>query len=115
VLSLVQFLPEKWLEWFIASDLSSRLKEVHRMTRRTTEIMRDFVRGKGKAQGKDIISLIMKANANEDKRLQLSEDEMLDQLRCVPRNTHVHSANGIRSDTFSLLTVAGHGIYLLAS
>lgn len=91
VLSLVQFLPESWLIKFIGSDWSSRLKEVHQMTKKTTEMMRGIVRAKGNSDGprRDIISLIMKANQTEDKKLQLSEDEMLDQLR--------------------LLTVAGHG------
>ncbi|KAJ7935386.1 cytochrome P450 [Mycena leptocephala] len=87
-LSLLQYLPRCIREFLVDYVPSQRLEHIRYTGKVTTTVARELVASKSAAllQGKgsrDIMSLLVKANASENEETKLNEDELLSQMRTI--------------------------------
>ncbi|KAJ7478616.1 cytochrome P450 [Mycena galericulata] len=97
-LSLLQYVPRCIREFLVDHVPSARLQHVRHTAQVTTKVARELVASKSAAllQGKcsrDIMSLLVKANASENEKTRLSEDELLSQMRTIILGGHETTAN----------------------
>ncbi|THV06675.1 cytochrome P450 [Dendrothele bispora CBS 962.96] len=109
-LDLAQYLPVKVLEFITDHVPSQRLTAlrragvvVDRVAKELVEMKsKDLLEGKGK---KDIMSLLMKANASENPRVRLSDAELIAQMRTLILAGHETTSNTL---TWTMLEMARH-------
>ncbi|KAF7294059.1 PseudoU-synth-2 domain-containing protein [Mycena kentingensis (nom. inval.)] len=109
-LSILQYIPRSIREFVVDNIPSSGLAHVRYTAKVTTDVARQLVADKSAAllQGKgsrDIMSLLVKANASEDAKTKLSEDELLSQMRTIIMAGHETTANTI---SWAVLELARH-------
>ncbi|KAJ7286895.1 cytochrome P450 [Mycena rebaudengoi] len=97
-LSLLHYLPRGIREFLVDHVPSTSLRHIRYTAKVTTSVARDLVASKSAAllQGKgsrDIMSLLVKANASENEKTRLSEDELLSQMRTIIMAGHETTAN----------------------
>ncbi|KAJ7198475.1 cytochrome P450 [Mycena pura] len=97
-LSLLQYLPRCVREFLVDHVPSARLAHIRHTAKVTTTVARELVASKSAAllQGKgnrDIMSLLVKANASEDEKTKLNEDELFSQMRTIIMAGHETTAN----------------------
>ncbi|KAF7289219.1 PseudoU-synth-2 domain-containing protein [Mycena indigotica] len=107
---LIQYIPRLIREFVVDNIPSAGLEHVRHTTKVTTEVARDLVAAKSAAllEGKgsrDIMSLLVKANASNDVKTRLTEDELLSQMRTIILAAHETTANTI---ALGLLELAKH-------
>ncbi|KAJ6593189.1 cytochrome P450 [Mycena capillaripes] len=97
-LSVLQYLPRCIREFLVDHVPSSGLEHIRYTAQVTTTVARELVASKSAAllQGKgsrDIMSLLVKANASENEKTKLNEDELLSQMRTIIMAGHETTAN----------------------
>ncbi|KAF7362479.1 PseudoU-synth-2 domain-containing protein [Mycena venus] len=97
-LSLLQYLPRCIREFLVDHVPSQGLEHIRYTAQVTTTVARELVATKSAAllQGKgsrDIMSLLVKANASENEKTKLNEDELLSQMRTIIMAGHETTAN----------------------
>ncbi|KAJ7350822.1 cytochrome P450 [Mycena albidolilacea] len=97
-LSLLQYLPRSIREFLVDHVPSQGLEHIRYTAQVTTTVARELVASKSAAllQGKgsrDIMSLLVKANASENEKTKLNEDELLSQMRTIIMAGHETTAN----------------------
>ncbi|KAJ7125406.1 cytochrome P450 [Mycena epipterygia] len=97
-LSLLQYVPRCIREFLVDNVPSAGLHHVRYTAQVTTSVARELVASKSAAllQGKgsrDIMSLLVKANASENEKTKLNEDELLSQMRTLIMAGHETTAN----------------------
>ncbi|KAJ7672106.1 cytochrome P450 [Mycena rosella] len=97
-LNLLQYVPRCIREFLVDHIPSGRLRHIRYTAQVTTNVARELVASKSAAllQGKgsrDIMSLLVKANASENEKTKLSEDELLSQMRTVIMAGHETTSN----------------------
>ncbi|KAE9402806.1 cytochrome P450 [Gymnopus androsaceus JB14] len=98
MLELLQFLPLSLMEFLNDNNPSRRMAGIRKVTKVANGIAKELVstkseallEGKGK---KDIMSLLVKANAGENPKGQLSEDELISQMRVLILAGHETTSN----------------------
>ncbi|KAG7451404.1 cytochrome P450 [Guyanagaster necrorhizus] len=109
-LSLMDFLPF-WLSRFITKSLPiSRLSHAHKLNRLTGTVSKQLVKEKYDAlidgkSNKDIMSLLVKANASQNPDTRLSEQELLAQMITIIMAGHETTSNSL---SWALLELAKH-------
>ncbi|KAJ7072910.1 cytochrome P450 [Mycena amicta] len=109
-LSLLQYIPRCIREFLVDNIPSSGLAHIRYTAKVTTSVARELVAEKSAAllHGKgsrDIMSLLVKANASEDAKMKLNEDELLSQMRTIIMAGHETTAN---SFSWAVLELARH-------
>ncbi|KAJ7128780.1 cytochrome P450 [Mycena crocata] len=107
VLGLLEFLPTPVVRWFINNAPVRGLKNSRRVTRIAVGVAKELVEEKSEAliagKGKrDIMSLLVKANASENPRSNLNETEMLAQMQTIMQAGHETTANTMSWTIFEL-------------
>ncbi|KAJ6616300.1 cytochrome P450 [Mycena sp. CBHHK59/15] len=107
VLGLLEFLPITLIRLFINYAPISGLRNSRRVTRIAVGIAKDLVDEKAEAliagKGKrDIMSLLVKANASGNPRTNLTETEMLAQMQTIMQAGHETTANTMSWTLFEL-------------
>ncbi|KAJ7921152.1 cytochrome P450, partial [Mycena leptocephala] len=107
VLGLMEFLPISVVKFFIDYAPVRGLKNSRRVTDIAVGIAKELVDQKSEAllagKGKrDIMSLLVKANASENPRTSLSETEMLAQMQTIMQAGHETTANTMSWTMFEL-------------
>ncbi|KAJ7496593.1 cytochrome P450 [Mycena latifolia] len=97
-LSVLQYLPRCIREFLVDHVPSAGLHHIRYTAQVTTSVARELVASKSAAllQGKgsrDIMSLLVKANASENEKMKLNEDELLSQMRTIIMAGHETTAN----------------------
>ncbi|KAJ6534037.1 cytochrome P450 [Mycena vulgaris] len=97
-LSLLQYVPRRIREFLVDHVPSAGLHHIRHTAQVTTTVARELVASKSAAllQGKgsrDIMSLLVKANASENEKTKLNEDELLSQMRTIIMAGHETTAN----------------------
>ncbi|KAJ7645944.1 cytochrome P450 [Mycena polygramma] len=97
-LSLLQYVPRCIREFLVDHVPSAGLEHIRYTAQVTTTVARELVASKSAAllQGKgsrDIMSLLVKANASENEKTKLNEDELLSQMRTIIMAGHETTAN----------------------
>ncbi|KAJ7750121.1 cytochrome P450 [Mycena maculata] len=97
-LSLLQYVPRGIREFLVDHVPSAGLQHIRYTAQVTTKVARELVASKSAAllQGKgtrDIMSLLVKANASENEKTKLNEDELLSQMRTIIMAGHETTAN----------------------
>ncbi|KAJ7099339.1 cytochrome P450 [Mycena belliarum] len=97
-LSLLQYVPRGIREFMVDHIPSAGLHHIRYTAQVTTRVARELVASKSAAllQGKgsrDIMSLLVKANASENAKTKLNEDELLSQMRTIIMAGHETTAN----------------------
>ncbi|KAJ7188982.1 cytochrome P450 [Mycena filopes] len=97
-LSMLQYVPRCARELLVDHVPSAGLKHIRYTAQVTTTVARELVASKSAAllQGKgsrDIMSLLVKANASENEKTKLNEDELLSQMRTIILAGHETTAN----------------------
>ncbi|KAJ7691702.1 cytochrome P450 [Mycena rosella] len=107
ILALVEFLPPKMIHLFMEYAPVKALQNSRRVTRIAVGVAKDLVDEKAEAliagKGKrDIMSLLVKANASANLRMNLSETEMLAQMQTIMQAGHETTANTLSWTMFEL-------------
>ncbi|KAF7290074.1 PseudoU-synth-2 domain-containing protein [Mycena chlorophos] len=107
---LLQYMPRNIREFIVDRIPSSRLSHVRHTAKVTNTVAAELVAEKSAAllQGKgnrDIMSLLVKANASENTNAKLSHDELLSQMRTIIMAGHETSANTF---AWAVLELARH-------
>ncbi|KAJ7744693.1 cytochrome P450 [Mycena metata] len=97
-LSMLQYVPRCVREFLVDHVPSQGLEHIRYTAQVTTTVARELVASKSAAllQGKgsrDIMSLLVKANASENEKTKLNEDELLSQMRTIIMAGHETTAN----------------------
>ncbi|PBK75905.1 cytochrome P450 [Armillaria solidipes] len=109
-LSVMDLLPF-WLSRFITKSLPiSRLAHAHKLNRLTGAVSKQLVKEKYDAliegkSNKDIMSLLVKANASQNPETRLSEQELLAQMITIIMAGHETTSNSL---SWALLELAKH-------
>ncbi|KAE9403334.1 cytochrome P450 [Gymnopus androsaceus JB14] len=98
MLELFQFLPVSLMEFLNDNNPSRRMAGIRKVTQVANGVAKELVstkseallEGKGK---KDVMSLLVKANAGENPKGQLSEDELISQMRVLILAGHETTSN----------------------
>ncbi|KAJ7167314.1 cytochrome P450 [Mycena crocata] len=107
VMGLLEFLPVALIRFFIDHAPVKSLRNSRRVTRIAIGIAKELVEQKAEAlmagKGKrDIMSLLVKANASANPRTNLSENEMLAQMQTIMQAGHETTANTMSWTLFTL-------------
>ncbi|KAJ6484836.1 cytochrome P450 [Mycena sanguinolenta] len=107
IIALLEFLPPRLIRLFLARAPFSGLKHIRRMTSLISAVAKELVNKKAKAlflgKGKrDIMSLLVKANESADPRSNLSEAEMIAQMRTIIGAGHDTTASTMSWSLFEL-------------
>ncbi|KAJ7691727.1 cytochrome P450 [Mycena rosella] len=107
ILALVEFLPPKLIQLFMEYAPVKALQNSRRVNRIGVGVAKDLVDEKAEAliagKGKrDIMSLLVKANASANPRMNLSETEMLAQMQTIMQAGHETTANTLSWTMFEL-------------
>ncbi|KAJ7275784.1 cytochrome P450 [Mycena rebaudengoi] len=107
VLGLMEFLPVSVVKFIIDYAPTSDLRNSRRVERIAVGIAKRLVEQKAEAliagKGKrDIMSLLVKANASENPRTSLTEPEMLAQMQTIMQAGHETTANTLAWTLFEL-------------
>ncbi|KAF8829535.1 hypothetical protein HHX47_DHR3000673 [Lentinula edodes] len=99
-LELFRFLPTPITEFINDHNPSPRLTSIHKVTKVANAVARELVLTKSNAllenKGKnDIMSLLVKANAGENPKAQLSDAELISQMRVLLLAGHETTANSL--------------------
>ncbi|KAJ3807307.1 cytochrome P450 [Lentinula aff. lateritia] len=99
-LELFRFLPTPITEFINDHNPSPRLTSVHKVTKIANAVAQELVLTKSNAllenKGKnDIMSLLVKANAGENPKAQLSDAELISQMRVLLLAGHETTANSL--------------------
>ncbi|KAL0955427.1 hypothetical protein HGRIS_001673 [Hohenbuehelia grisea] len=110
VQNLWAYLPLKVLHFVANHSPAMTMHHARYCERVATDIARDLVKEKADAllEGKgkrDIMSLLVKANASEDPNRQLDEQELYDQMRTIMLAGHETTANTL---SWALLELTSH-------
>ncbi|KAJ7647880.1 cytochrome P450, partial [Roridomyces roridus] len=106
-LSLLQYVPRCVREFLVDNVPCAGLEHVRHTAQVTTEVARELVASKSAAllQGKcnrDIMSLLVQANASENEKTKLTEDELLSQMHTIIMAGHETTANSFSWAVFEL-------------
>ncbi|KAJ7691720.1 cytochrome P450 [Mycena rosella] len=107
ILALVELLPPKMIHLFMEYAPVKALQNSRRVNRIAVGVAKDLVDEKAEAliagKGKrDIMSLLVKANASANPRMNLSETEMLAQMQTIMQAGHETTANTLSWTMFEL-------------
>ncbi|KAJ6535340.1 cytochrome P450 [Mycena vulgaris] len=107
IVALLELLPPRLIRLFLRNAPFSGLKNTRRVTNMICAVAKELVDEKGKAliagKGKrDIMSLLVKANASANPRSNLSEVEMLAQMQTIMGAGHETTANTMSWSLFEL-------------
>ncbi|KAF7342359.1 Cytochrome P450 [Mycena venus] len=110
IVALLEFLPPRLIRFFLRHAPFNRLKNTRRVSSMISAVAKQLVDEKAKAliagKGKrDIMSLLVKANASANPRTNLSEVEMLAQMHTIMGAGHETTANTL---SWSLFELAQH-------
>ncbi|KAJ7593938.1 cytochrome P450 [Mycena floridula] len=108
-LSIAQYLPAEFSAFLIENSGSPRIQRVRSTFELSRQVARELVQRKsqailddGNTKARDVMSLIVKANASESPATSLSEDEMLAQLQIMILAGHETTANSFSWTIFEL-------------
>ncbi|KAJ7319227.1 cytochrome P450 [Mycena albidolilacea] len=98
IMGLLEFLPVSWVRFFIDYAPFKSLRNGRRVARLATGIAKELVDEKAEAllagnSKRDIMSLLVKANASANERANLSEAEVLAQMQTIMTAGHETTAN----------------------
>ncbi|KAJ7340782.1 cytochrome P450 [Mycena albidolilacea] len=107
IVALLEFLPPRLIGLFLSYAPFNRLKNTRRVSSMIAAVAKELVNEKAKAliagKGKrDIMSLLVKANASANPRTNLSEREMLAQMQTIMGAGHETTANTMSWTLFEL-------------
>ncbi|CAK5281924.1 unnamed protein product [Mycena citricolor] len=97
-LGVLQYVPRRMREFLVDHIPARGLKHIRYAARVTKRVARELVASKSAAllQGKgnrDIMSLLVKANASENEQTKLNEDELLSQMQTIIMAGHETTAS----------------------
>jgi len=97
-LNIMGYIPTWLREWIGDNIPSKKLLHAHTTAKLATEVARDLVAEKSKALmegrgSRDIMSLLIRANASENQKVRLNEEEILGVMRVVILAGHETTAN----------------------
>ncbi|KAG5338977.1 hypothetical protein C0989_005438 [Termitomyces sp. Mn162] len=97
-LLFIGYVPRSIREWLGDHLPNKRLNHARYTAKLSAQTAKQLYaqKSEGRGHGKDIMSLLMKANANEDEKLRLSDEEMLGFMRVV-----ILAGHDTTSNTFS--------------
>ncbi|KAF8149244.1 cytochrome P450 [Mycena galopus ATCC 62051] len=107
IMGLLEFLPVSWVRIFIDYAPFKSLRNGRRAARLATGIAKELVDEKTEAllagkSKRDIMSLLVKANASANERANLSEAEVLAQMQTIMTAGHETTANTMSWTLFEL-------------
>ncbi|KAJ6631361.1 cytochrome P450 [Mycena sp. CBHHK59/15] len=97
-LSMLQYVPRRVREFLVDHVPCESLRHIRYTAKVTTSVARELVASKSAALlrgggSRDIMSLLVKANASENEKTRLNEDELLSQMRTIIMAGHETTAN----------------------
>ncbi|KAF7362971.1 Cytochrome P450 [Mycena venus] len=107
IMGLLEFLPVSWVRFFVDYAPFKSLRNGRRVARLATGIAKELVDEKAEAllagkSKRDIMSLLVKANASANERANLSEAEVLAQMQTIMTAGHETTANTMSWTLFEL-------------
>ncbi|KAJ7308751.1 cytochrome P450 [Mycena albidolilacea] len=107
IMGLLEFVPISWVRFFIDYAPFKSLRNGQRVARLATGVAKELVDEKAEAlltgnSKRDIMSLLVKANASANERTNLSEAEVLAQMQTIMVAGHETTANTMSWTLFEL-------------